>query len=398
MLPADSPFAALPSPGPHPATTELRAYAAGTLDAAAQYRIEAHLLDCERCADLADDFLMTDAATTDQAVARLQARLQARLGEAVPAPPAPYWLWPRVAAAAALAGLVAGSLWTWEHRPTTPPATTRHQTSRPAEALPAPAPPTAPAVAATVAQAAKTTAKTTSESLKKADYAVVVSARPPCRAVPHRNRSTAARRPGKQPRRLAATSPLVAAANATAEVLTTIDTASASLGQRTAGGIPVAIGTLPTPVTSAASPKKAAGIAATDTTAPPPGAAVASRPAAAKPRAADNAGTVRVANTRMPVAIAINPVPVGGSSALRDYLRRATIEFEPETPLQIGGSVRVRFTVEADGKLSNLRVVRSMRPDYDAEALRIVCDGPAWRPGVSGGRRAPLPMEVSVLF
>ena len=394
MLPADSPFAALPAPGPHPATTELRAYAAGTLDAAAQYRIEAHMLDCERCADLVDGFLMTDAATTDQAVATLRARLQARLGEAVPVPPVPYWSWPRVAAAAALVGLMAGSLWTWEHRPTTPPATTRHQTSRPAEAVPAPAPHTAPTVAATVA----TTAKTTSESLKKADYAVAVSARPPRRAVPHRNRPTAARRPGKQPRRLAAISPLVAAANAPAEILTTIDTASAPSGQRTAGGIPAAIGAPPTPAASAASPKKAAGIAATDTTAPPPGAAVASRPAAAKPRAADNAGTVRVANTRMPVAIAINPVPVGGSSALRDYLRRAAIEFEPETPLQIGGSVRVRFTVEADGKLSNLRVVRGMRPDYDAEALRIVCDGPAWRPGVSGGRRAPLPMEVSVLF
>ena len=291
MLPADSPFAALPAPGPHPATTELRAYAAGTLEAAEQYRIEAHTLDCERCADLVDGFLMTDAATTDQAVATLRARLQARLGEAVPAPPVPYSLWPRVAAVAALAGLVAGSLWTWEHRPATPPATTaRYQTSRPVEAVPAP--PTAPAVAATVAPAAATA---TSEPLKTADYAVAVTARPPRRAGPLRNRPTAARRPSKRPHRLSATSQLVAAANTSAEALATIDTAGTASMQRTAVGIPVAIGAAATPVASTASPKKATGVAATDTLAVTPGTVVTSRPTAAKLRAADNAGTVRVA-------------------------------------------------------------------------------------------------------
>ena len=115
--------------------------------------------------------------------------------------------------------------------------------------------------------------------------------------------------------------------------------------------------------------------------------------------AADNAATVRVANTRMPAPLAINPAPVGGGAALRDYVRRAAAKFEPEPDAKaISGTVRIKFIVEADGQLSNLKVVRGMRPDYDAEALRIVCDGPAWQPGVAGGRRAPLPMELYVSF
>ena len=115
--------------------------------------------------------------------------------------------------------------------------------------------------------------------------------------------------------------------------------------------------------------------------------------------AANKAATVRVANTRMPAVLAINPAPVGGGATLRDYVRRAAATFGPKNDEKaIVGTVRIKFIVEADGKLSNLKVVRGMRPNYDSEALRIVCDGPAWQPGVSGGHWAPLPMEVTVSF
>ena len=90
---------------------------------------------------------------------------------------------------------------------------------------------------------------------------------------------------------------------------------------------------------------------------------------------------------------------MGGGAALRDYVRRAAATFEPKNDEKaIVGTVRIKFIVEADGKLSNLKVVRGMRPDYDSETLRIVCGGPVWQPGVSGGRRALLPMEVTVPF
>ncbi|OGX89314.1 hypothetical protein BEN49_09165 [Hymenobacter coccineus] len=99
----------------------------------------------------------------------------------------------------------------------------------------------------------------------------------------------------------------------------------------------------------------------------------------------------------MPAGPTLAPAPVGGLGPLRDQLRREAAEFVPEdAPLK--GSVRVRFTVGSDGKFSNLKVVRGLRADYDAEALRLVCEGPSWVPGVAGGRRAALPVELDVVF
>jgi hypothetical protein len=54
--------------------------------------------------------------------------------------------------------------------------------------------------------------------------------------------------------------------------------------------------------------------------------------------------------------------------------------------------------VGADGKISNLKVVSSLRKDYDDEALHMVCEGPKWQPGIAGGRRADLPIELTVTF
>ena len=99
----------------------------------------------------------------------------------------------------------------------------------------------------------------------------------------------------------------------------------------------------------------------------------------------------------MPAGPALAPAPVGGLGPLRDQLRREAAEFVPEE-MPLKGNVRVRFTVGNDGKLSNLRVVRGLRADYNAEALRLVCEGPNWVSGVAGGRRAALPVELDVAF
>ena len=114
-------------------------------------------------------------------------------------------------------------------------------------------------------------------------------------------------------------------------------------------------------------------------------------------KVAESAALVR--DKPMPATMTIAPAPVAGTPALRAYLHQKAAKFELEEGAKpLNGMVRLRFIVGADGKLSNLQVLRGMRADYDEEALRLVCEGPAWRPGIAGGRRAALPVEITVSF
>ena len=398
-----------PAPGSHPDAELLRQYAAGTLAPAEQHRIEAHTLDCDTCADILEGFLMTDAATTNEAISTLRARLQTRLAEEAPrVVVAPRW--PRtLAAAAALAGLTVGGIWGWqqladetqlasEMAVVMPKAEIRPSTPAPAVA---PAPPSA-----TEAEAPITSGLASSAADESADKMLAV-------APPPRLRRAATRQADAQRMEMEEKASYGAAetANAGPDISDLAGAADAPVVASAPAKAPMPASE--PPVVEAESRPMAS----------PPIASVMRKATAAKSRSAvqtaDSLQTlakketadmgnralagrvagVSVANTPMPAAPAIYPAPVGGTMALREYLRRTAAEFDPEiNNLRINGTVHVKFIVGADGKLSNLKVSRGLRADYDAEALRIVCEGPAWTPGIAGGKRAPIPMEVTVPF
>ena len=56
----------------------------------------------------------------------------------------------------------------------------------------------------------------------------------------------------------------------------------------------------------------------------------------------------------------------------------------------IQGTVIVAFIVEPDGSVSNAKLVRSVDPSIDQEALRLVGQMPKWNPG----KRAGIPVRV----
>ncbi|AMJ67584.1 energy transducer TonB [Hymenobacter sp. PAMC 26628] len=387
--------AALAAPrGPHPAADTLRQYAAGTLAPAQQHQVEAHALDCPRCADVLAGLAQTDAATTDQALAALRRRLHARVAaEAAPRPTASAWHWPRLAVAAVVvAGLAGGGLWQWQHQaaPTSevatvaaPPAAAESSVAAAASAG-APVPP----VAAT---------NPTEASEPLATTAAAPARRRPAPAVAYETQRMATRRKasaGVDNENIAdmsaAADDAAARAPAPVAVLAAAPKAAADSVAAPLGEVAMSRAAPVAPVTKTrALMGRVAGVAVVPTV-PTESTAVAQRLSFTAPA---NSAVVGA----MPAAPALAPAPVGGLGPLREQLRRAATEFVPEeAPLK--GNVRVRFTVGDDGKLSNLKVVRGLRADYDAEALRLVCEGPAWVPGVSGGRRAALPVELDVVF
>ena len=64
----------------------------------------------------------------------------------------------------------------------------------------------------------------------------------------------------------------------------------------------------------------------------------------------------------------------------------------------VQGRVYVSFVVGKDGYLTDIRVVQSVSPELDAEALRIVGKSPRWRPAKKDGQPVRVSYNIPVVF
>ncbi|UOQ54062.1 energy transducer TonB [Hymenobacter cellulosivorans] len=377
MRPANQPPVPPSSPAPdaagHLPLPLLRQYVAGALPAAEQYRVEAHTLDCSRCAELLEGLELTNPATTDQALHELRQRLHQRVAREH-APHAGIRAWQAMAAALLLL-LVSTALWWGLRRPVASVSE-----SRPiAVQAPAPVSESAPVPAAPEAASASAEVAAVTEPVPDAARSTAA----PATGSVARRAAPVARR-GRRPVVAAAPLPPPAAADATAD-------------QVMAGSVAMQAPVVAAPTQAEPAEMKAAQsrvmmaqkVEVADT--------AVTQPAAAKaPVAAPEESAKRKA--ALPPVPVISPQPVGGYTKLREYLRREAM-FVPDPPApQLSGSVRVRFTVKADGTLDNFKVLRGLRRDYDQEAIRILCEGPTWQPGAANGRRADQVVDISVTF
>ena len=88
----------------------------------------------------------------------------------------------------------------------------------------------------------------------------------------------------------------------------------------------------------------------------------------------------------------------GGTQKLKEFIEenlRYPKELE-ETCVQ--GRVIVRFIVERNGKLSNVKVVKSVHPALDKEAIRIVKLMPRWIPGRQNGITVRVKFYIPIIF
>ena len=92
------------------------------------------------------------------------------------------------------------------------------------------------------------------------------------------------------------------------------------------------------------------------------------------------------------------PTFKGGDAALMKYLSE-NIKY-PEAAEKAGeqGRVVVNFIVEKDGAVSNVKVVRSVTPTLDAEAVRVIKAMPKWVPGKQDGKFVRVKYNVPVSF
>ncbi|MBO4341406.1 MAG: energy transducer TonB [Bacteroidales bacterium] len=64
----------------------------------------------------------------------------------------------------------------------------------------------------------------------------------------------------------------------------------------------------------------------------------------------------------------------------------------------VQGRVTLQFKVEANGKVTNVKVLRGVDPSLDAEAVRVVQSSPKWTPGRQRDRAVPVTYTFPVIF
>ena len=81
------------------------------------------------------------------------------------------------------------------------------------------------------------------------------------------------------------------------------------------------------------------------------------------------------------------PIYEGGDAALLKYLRE-NLKYPDKTKDRgVQGRLVIGFIVEKDGSLTDVKVLRPVDIDLDAEVLRLVKGMPKWIPGRHNGQR-----------
>lgn len=88
----------------------------------------------------------------------------------------------------------------------------------------------------------------------------------------------------------------------------------------------------------------------------------------------------------------------GGMKELLKFLQNNLKYPENAMKNNVQGRVIVQFVVEKDGTLTEFKVARSVDPDLDAEALRVLQTMPKWKPGMQRGKIVRVKFTVPVSF
>jgi protein TonB len=89
----------------------------------------------------------------------------------------------------------------------------------------------------------------------------------------------------------------------------------------------------------------------------------------------------------------------GGDAALLNYIATNTIYPASAKKNGIQGRVIVSFSVSEDGSVGRSRIVKSVDPEVDAEAIRVINSLPAFEnPAIKNGNPVPVWYMVPITF
>ena len=64
----------------------------------------------------------------------------------------------------------------------------------------------------------------------------------------------------------------------------------------------------------------------------------------------------------------------------------------------IQGRVTVGFIIDKDGKVTDVRVIKGVSDELDAEAVKVVSASPKWKPGKVNGNKVRTSISIPIEF
>jgi TonB family protein len=98
------------------------------------------------------------------------------------------------------------------------------------------------------------------------------------------------------------------------------------------------------------------------------------------------------------ISVEQQPEFPGGNDKFLGFIAR-TVRY-PMNSFKAGieGKVYVQIMIEADGTVTNPKIIRSVSKELDDEAIRVVSSSPRWKPGIQNGQPAKCPFIVPISF
>jgi TonB family protein len=96
--------------------------------------------------------------------------------------------------------------------------------------------------------------------------------------------------------------------------------------------------------------------------------------------------------------LSYKPQPENGTMSYRSYLKKNLKYPEEARKNNIQGNVRIEFMVMPDGQLTGFSIKKGLGFGCDEEALRLVKEGPAWKPAIYNGKKVERKITVFVPF
>ena len=96
--------------------------------------------------------------------------------------------------------------------------------------------------------------------------------------------------------------------------------------------------------------------------------------------------------------VEVMPEFPGGFTALQEFLVKNIQYPEKAKKEGITGKVFVQFIIDETGKVTDPKVLKSVHPLLDAEAVRVIGAMPDWTPGTVKGKKVKVAFTLPIMF